>query len=53
MGFNQLFLHKERETLTERDKEIVWIRDGFLLRVVSLALLWFAYDMKLVWENNF
>lgn len=30
MGFDQLFLHKEREILTGRDTEIVWTRAGFL-----------------------
>ena len=30
MGFDQLFLHKEREILIGKDREIVWTRDGFL-----------------------
>jgi len=38
MGFDQLFLHKEREILSERDREIVWTRNGFFVsRVVSLC----------------
>lgn len=30
MGFEQLFLHKEKEILTGRDRGIEWTRDGFL-----------------------